>query len=93
MELEIKHNTALHRFEADIDGKIAFIEYSLFPDGIIFSHTEVPPELEGQGIASQLAKYVLEYARGEKLKVVPLCPYVNAYVKRHPEYNDLTHGF
>lgn len=93
MELNIQHNEKLHRFEADIDGQIAFIEYSRFPDGIIFNHTEVPQELEGKGIAAQLAKYVLEYARKEHLRVVPLCPYVNAYVKKHPEYNELTQGF
>ncbi|HVI49546.1 MAG TPA: GNAT family N-acetyltransferase [Chitinophaga sp.] len=89
MELNIQQNTTKHQFETTIDGHTAFIVYSLFPGGIAYVHTEVPPELEGKGIASQLAKYVLEYARVNHLKVKPLCPYVNAYMKRHPEYNDL----
>ncbi|MBV8251219.1 MAG: N-acetyltransferase [Chitinophaga sp.] len=89
MELTIHNNTAQHRFETTVNGFTAFIQYHLFQGGIAYVHTEVPPELEGQGIASQMAKYVLDYARTEHLKVKPLCPYVHAYMKRHPEYNDL----
>ncbi|NSL86485.1 GNAT family N-acetyltransferase [Chitinophaga solisilvae] len=89
MELTIEQNQAQHRFETTVDGHTAFIVYARFPGGIAYIHTEVPPELEGKGIASQMAKYVLDYARTNNLKVRPLCPYVNAYMKRHPEYNDL----
>lgn len=89
MELTIQNNTAKHQFETVVDGHTALIAYTLFPGGIAYVHTEVPPELEGKGIAGQLAKYVLEYARENHLKVKPYCPYVNAYMKRHPEYNDL----
>ncbi|MBC9933441.1 GNAT family N-acetyltransferase [Chitinophaga qingshengii] len=89
MELTIQQNTTKHQFETVVDGHTAFIVYKLFPGGIAYIHTEVPPELEGKGIASQLAKYVLDYARENHLKVKPLCPYVHAYMKRHPEYNDL----
>ncbi|RFS18876.1 N-acetyltransferase [Chitinophaga silvatica] len=87
--LTILNNTEQHRFETEVDGQKAFIVYSLFPGGIAYIHTEVPTALEGRGIAGQLAKYVLEYARENHLKVKPLCPYVHAYMKRHPEYNDL----
>lgn len=89
MELTIQNNTAKHQFETVVDGHTSLIAYTLFPGGIAFIHTEVPPELEGKGIAGQLAKYVLDYAREHQLKVKPYCPYVNAYMKRHPEYNDL----
>lgn len=89
MELTILQNTEKHQFETTVDGHTAFIVYKLFPGGIAYIHTEVPPELEGKGIASQMAKYVLDYARENHLKVKPLCPYVHAYMKRHPEYNDL----
>ncbi|MCY1382812.1 GCN5-related N-acetyl-transferase [compost metagenome] len=51
-------------------------------------HTIVPPELEGKGIASTLAKYVLEYAKDNTLKVKPYCPFINAYIDRHPEYQE-----
>ncbi len=87
--LTITNNTEQHRFETEVDGQKAFIVYSLFHGGIAYIHTEVPTALEGRGIAGQLAKYVLEYARENHLKVKPLCPYVHAYMKRHPEYNDL----
>jgi predicted GNAT family acetyltransferase len=59
------------------------------PGRISFLHTYVPPELEGRGIAGQLARYALEHARANRLAVVPHCPYVRAYIDRHPEYQDL----
>ncbi|MEC5144488.1 GNAT family N-acetyltransferase [Chitinophaga sp. 212800010-3] len=89
MELNIQNNTTKHQFETVVDGHTALVAYTLFSGGIAFMHTEVPKELEGKGIASQLAKYVLDYARTNHLKVKPYCPYINAYMKRHPEYNDL----
>jgi hypothetical protein len=52
-------------------------------------HTEVPAELEGHGIGGRLAKAGLEFARQENLKVVPSCPFVAAYIRRHPEYLEL----
>jgi len=55
-------------------------------------HTEVPPEHEGQGYGGALAKAALDYARAEKLRVIPTCPFVRAYVKRHPEYAALVDG-
>lgn len=67
----------------------AVIAYERSGDRIIFLHTEVPPELEGHGVASTLAKAALEDARARRQKVVPLCPFVSAYIKRHPEYADL----
>ena len=77
------------RFELRAGGGVAFSEYS-FADGVLtVKHTEVPQELEGQGIGSQLARGVLEQARARGLKVVARCPFVNAYMKRHPEYDDL----
>jgi len=88
-KIEVIQNTAKNRFEVTIDGQTAVTEYMLPGDKIIFSHTEVPEALEGNGIASKLAQTALEYARTENLKVMPLCPYVAAYIRRHPEYKDL----
>jgi predicted GNAT family acetyltransferase len=89
MDYNITNNTNKNRFELTIDGKIAVVEYSLFENGIRFLHTEVPDELEGKGIASAMAKYVLEYAKATNLKVSLLCPFIKAYVDRHPEYQPL----
>ena len=89
MELDIKNNLANHHFEAIIAGKTAFIDYKLRQDALVIFHTEVPKELEGQGIATTLTKHVLDYATAENLGVVPLCPYMRAYLGKHPEYQHL----
>lgn len=52
-------------------------------------HTIVPEEMEGKGIGSALVKHALEYARHEHLYVKPTCPFIRAYIDRHPEYKDL----
>jgi len=90
MELVIQHNTEKRRFETTVDGHTAFVEYNLFNNGINYTHTEVPQALEGQGIAKALARHVLDYARENKLKVMPLCPFIKGYIDRHPEYQDIS---
>jgi predicted GNAT family acetyltransferase len=87
--IEISHLEAARKFQAEIDGKKGVVEYLQVGQRIIFTHTEVDPVLEGQGIASQLAKHVLEYAREKGLEVMPLCPYIAGYISRHPEYKSL----
>ena len=89
IELDIVNNEKVHRFQAEIDGRLAVISYKLDGDVITFEHTIVPYTMKGQGIAGQMAHYVLEYARTQGLKVVPQCPFVAAYMKKHPEYDDL----
>lgn len=92
--LNIVNNEAKHRFEAQIGEQTAVLEYTRATRLIVYNHTEVPQDLEGQGIASQLAKTALEFARSSQLEVMPLCPYVAAYIRRHPEYRDvLRRGF
>jgi predicted GNAT family acetyltransferase len=56
---------------------------------LLLTHTEVPPALEGRGIAAALVKAALDWARAEGLRVRPLCSYVVAYMRRHPETQDL----
>jgi predicted GNAT family acetyltransferase len=85
----IRNNTKLHRFELDVDGRTAVSYYKLAPGVITFTHTEVPQELSGRGIGSKLARGTLEMARAQGLKVVAKCPFVAAYIGRHPEFNDL----
>ena len=86
---EVRHNPSASRFELQIDGQTAVLEYALQGDTITLVHTEVPAELEGRGFGSQLARAGLEYARKNGLKVVPVCEFVAGYIERHPEYQDL----
>jgi predicted GNAT family acetyltransferase len=85
----VRNNTARNRFELDLDGKTAAAYYTLSPGVITFTHTEVPQEMSGHGIGSQLVRSALESARQQGLKVVPKCPFVSAYMAKHPEFNDL----
>jgi len=78
------------RYEARIDGQLAgFAAYRLSPGRITFTHTEVDPAFTGGGVAGRLARHALDDARARGLAVRPLCPYIAAYIKRHPEYADL----
>lgn len=90
--LDIVHNPAAKRFEVKLDDDVAIIEYQLTGSVITFTHTEVPPAYEGHGIAGKIAKVALEYAKAHNLKVLPLCPFVKAYIQRHPEYKSITYG-
>ena len=85
----IRDNTALSRFELDAGGVTAFMKYRLAGNVMSLDHTETPVAARGRGIASQLTRSVLEEARSRGLKVVPRCPFVTAYIARHPEYRDL----
>jgi predicted GNAT family acetyltransferase len=85
----IRNNTALDRFELEVDGQLAVAYYRMTPGVITFVHTEVPQALSGRGIATKLIRGALEMVRGQGLKVVPQCPFVSAFMGEHPEYNDL----
>ncbi len=84
--LQVLHFPELGRFEIRVGEDIAELEYVMNGSTIIFTHTGVPPALEGQGIGSKLAKTGLEYARANGLKVRSRCSFVSLYLKRHPEY-------
>jgi predicted GNAT family acetyltransferase len=89
VDFESVDNCDASRFEATIGGELAVAEYERANGVITFTHTEVPPSMEGKGVASALARAALDRARTEGLAVEPLCPFVSAYIKRHPEYQDL----
>ena len=89
MTPSIRDNSALHRFEMATDGHTAYAYYQTAPGVITLTHTEVPPALGGRGVGSALVRGVLEAARARGLKVVPKCPFVSAFMGRHPEFNDL----
>lgn len=84
--VEVRHNRDAQRFEATMDGHLCVADYRLGSGEIAFTHTYVPPELRGRGIAEKLVRAALNYAREQKLTIVPECWYVAAFMQRHPEY-------
>ena len=87
--MTLRNNTEEHRYELDVDGATALLYYRLAPGVITLVHTEVPSALEGRGIGSKLVRAVLEDIRAQGLKVVARCPFVSAWMSKHPEFNDL----
>ncbi len=88
-DLPLVDNQPAHNFEMIVEGQRAFIDY-IKRDGVyLLVHTEVPKELEGRGIAAALVEKTFKYleAKGDKIK--PYCQYVQAYLKRHPEWHRL----
>jgi hypothetical protein len=85
----VHDNPALERFELEVDGHAAYLYYRLEPGVITLVHTEVPPALGGRGVGSTLARGALDAIRAKGLKVIAKCPFVAAYMGKHPEFNDL----
>ena len=88
-DVTVTMNTERQRFEVNLEGRTAFAEYRLTPGQIELPHTVVPPEFEGKGVASALAKFAFGYAREQGLKVVSTCPFMAGWVKKHPEQQDI----
>ena len=89
-EIRIRDNRDEHRYEAWIAGEVrGFITYHLQPGLVTILHTEVDPAAEGHGVGSRLAAAALDDIRSRGLSVLVVCPFVRAYVLRHPEYADL----
>lgn len=88
--IHITNNEQLLHFETSLsNGEFAFVEYRWHNKELMLMHTLVPEGFEGRGIAGALAKYALEYAKANQLKIIVYCPYINAYLKRHTEYQVL----
>ena len=85
----VTDNTALNRYELITDGGTAFIRYRTAAGVRTFLHAEVPKALEGHGLGSALARGALELARSQGYRIVPQCPFIAAYVAKHPEVQDL----
>ncbi|MBO0933667.1 GNAT family N-acetyltransferase [Fibrella aquatilis] len=92
-EQTVALNQDKHRFELRTDGKLSMVVFERVDDHTLaLTHTEVHPDLEGQGIGSNLVKQVLDYVDAHSLKIVPLCPFVATYLKRHPDYQRVVSG-
>lgn len=90
MDNDVIDNREKNRYELKIDGHTAIAEYILNKQGVLFfTHTEVPQELEGQGVASNLMKAAFLDAEERGLKIAPICPFVKSYIQRHPEWKRL----
>lgn len=91
-EITVIDNPEASRFEAHQDGRVAgFAEYELTDDLIVFTHTEVDPAFEGQGVGSALARQALDQVRAQGTRrVVPRCPFIAGWIRRHPDYLAIT---
>jgi predicted GNAT family acetyltransferase len=90
-QVAVTDNPEESRFEVSVDGTLAgFAAYEKHAGAVVFVHTEVFEEYEGRGLAGQLAKEALATVREAGGKIVPLCPFIRSYVRKHaPEYDDL----
>lgn len=90
MDPEVRNNPDEKRYEIRVDGQLAgFAQYRDRPGLLAFIHTEVDPAFEGKGLGSALAQAALDDARAQDVAVLPFCPFINEYIRRHPEYTEL----
>ena len=87
---DVRDNKAQNRFELDVEGTVAFANYRTTPAAIVITHTETPRALRGRGIASELVRGALELIRADGRKVIAGCGFVVDYLRRNPEFADLT---
>ena len=85
-DLSIIHKPESGRFETHVNGLQCEVDYQLDGQIMRMTHTGVPPQLEGRGIAAALVLHALNWAQAQGFKVVPICSYVQVYIKRHPQW-------
>jgi len=90
--MEVRHDPTTREFSVEVEGYIGALNYDLRGDTMTITHTLVPEAIGGRGIAAELMRVALQTARAEGWKVVPMCSYAVAYLRRHPEYADLLQG-
>jgi predicted GNAT family acetyltransferase len=88
--LAVIHVPEKNRFEISIDNQLSKLDYFLDKDTMVITHVGVYPEHRGQGVAGKITEVALKYAEENSLRVVPMCPYVATYIRRHPQYIPLT---
>ena len=85
----VLNNEQQMQFQVKLDGEAAFLEYRMHDGVLVLMHTEVPEKLGGRGVGKALAEYAFQYARARHLPVKVYCPFVQAWLKKHPEYTDI----
>ena len=89
-DVQVVDNPAELRYELEVDGVLAgIVRYRTEPGVVVLVHTDVDPAFEGRGLGGRLVSGALDDIRDRGLRVVPLCPFAAAYIRRHPEYVDL----
>jgi predicted GNAT family acetyltransferase len=89
-DVEVKKNEPEQRYEAWLDGELAgFAQYTISENAVVFTHTQVFGQFEGRGVGGALARGALDDARAAGSKVVPVCPFFEGWIDKHPDYQDL----
>lgn len=89
VDITITDHAELGRYEAHIGGDLAgFLDHKSRPDGIALVHTEVLPEFEGKGVGTVLAQHAVDDVQAKGTKIIPVCPFITRFLRRHPEYLD-----
>lgn len=89
MSWDIVHDTAERRFETRVEGELCTLDYELDGDTMTITHVIVPRSVGARGIAAALTEAALTHARARGWRVIPQCPYADAYVRRHPQWADV----
>lgn len=88
--VEVRHDPENRQFTVEVDGEFAGkAEYRLRGETYLFTHTEVDSKFQRLGVANRLAEWALDYVRDQERTLVPLCPFIAAYIKRHTEYDEI----
>jgi len=89
-KLEVIHNEAANRFEVWIDGYLCKLDYIREDKNFVITHVGVYPDFRGQGVAGKIVEASLAFAKQNSLRVIPMCSYAAAYIRRNPQYMELT---
>ena len=92
-QVTIRDDPGENAYVIEVDGERAGkAEYRIHEGRTVFTHTEVDDAFSGRGLGSRLARFALDDTRRKGMKIVPRCPFIAAYVKRHEEYHDMVHS-
>ena len=88
---DIRNNAEAHRYELDVDGQTATVAYNLTGPKLMITETLVPTALEGRGIASRMARHIIDDAHGRGLVILPVCTFFGHFFQKHPDQADVVH--